>query len=444
MHDALEKGFETDDGAEGRVETREKEPQAVPTDGLNRRVLVVDDNSSIHHDFHKILQLESKQDTLDQARSTLFGQPTPRTLQEPFEVDCANQGQGALTLVQMAKNEGRPYAVAFVDMRMPPGWDGLETIEHLWLVDPQLQIVICTAYSDQPWDEIRDRIGRTDRLVILQKPFNTIEALQLASTLCRKWDLAQKVSAQLTELGHMVEERTAALQEANTRLTQANQTLVKTVADLETAQAEILRQNKELERLASRDPLTGCLNRRAFYTEFEAAFTESRTRKSELSCLMVDIDNFKRINDQFGHAVGDQAIQAVANCLCSGLRLTDTVGRYGGEEFCLMFPRTTIAEASDLAERLRIRIGTEASERMRSVSQLVITVSIGVSAITFGARTALELIDQADKALYAAKEGGRNCVMALDRFAPGLSSAEQMDLQVKRITPRVSSAPFAR
>ena len=109
-----------------------------------------------------------------------------------------------------------------------------------------------------------------------------------------------------------------------------------------------------------------------------------------------------------------------------------------------MFPRTTIAEASDLAERLRIRIGTEASERMRSVSQLVITVSIGVSAITFGARTALELIDQADKALYAAKEGGRNCVMALDRFAPGLSSAEQMDLQVKRITPRVSSAPFAR
>ena len=416
----------------------------MPKDFHNRRVLVVDDNSSIHHDFLKILQLESKQDVLEQARSTLFGESTPRMTQEPFEVDCASQGQGALTLVQMAKNEGRPYAVAFVDMRMPPGWDGLETIEHLWAVDPQLQIVICTAYSDQPWDEIRDRIGRTDRLVILQKPFNTIEALQLASALCRKWDLAQKVSGQLTELGQLVEERTTALREANTRLTAANQTLVKTVADLETAQAEILRQNKELERLASRDPLTGCLNRRAFYAEFETAFTESRTRRSELSCLMVDIDNFKRINDQFGHAVGDQAIQAVANCLCSGLRLTDTVGRYGGEEFCLMFPNTTIAEASDLAERLRIRIGTEASERMRTVSQLAITACIGVSAITFGARTALELIDQADKALYAAKEGGRNCVMALDRFAPGLSPSERMDLQVKRITPRVSSAPLAR
>ena len=414
------------------------------TDVPNRRVLVVDDNSSIHHDFLKILHLESKQDVLEHARSSLFGDSASRTLQDPFEVECANQGQGALTLVQMAKNEGRPYAVAFVDMRMPPGWDGLETIEHLWEVDPQLQIVICTAYSDQPWDEIRDRIGRTDKLVILQKPFNTIEALQLASALCRKWDLARKVSGQLTELGQLVEERTTALREANSRLTEANHALVKTVADLETAQAEVLRQNKELERLASRDPLTGCLNRRAFYSEFEAAFTESRTRKRELSCLMVDIDNFKRINDQFGHAVGDQAIQAVANCLCAGLRLSDTVGRYGGEEFCLMFPNTTIAEASDLAERLRIRVGSEASERMRTVSRLVLTVSIGVSAITFGARTALELIDQADKALYAAKEGGRNCVMALDRFAPGLSPSEQMDLQVKRVTPRVSSSPLIR
>ncbi len=414
------------------------------TDLPNRRVLVVDDNSSIHQDFLKILQLETSEDMLEQARSALFGESATRMLQEPFEVDCANRGQGALTLVQMAKSEGRPYAVAFVDMRMPPGWDGLETVEHLWEADPHLQIVICTAYSDQPWDEIRDRIGRNDKLVILQKPFNSIEALQLATALSRKWDLAKKVAKQLNELGYLVDERTTALREANRRLTEANHTLVKTVADLETAQAEILRQNKELERLASRDPLTGCLNRRAFYTAFEHVFAESRTRGSELCCLMIDIDHFKRINDQFGHAVGDQAIQSVANCLCTGLRLTDTVGRYGGEEFCLMFPNTTITEASDLAERLRIRIGTEASDRMRMVSGLAITVSIGVSAMKLGARTALELIDQADKALYAAKEGGRNCVMALDQFAPGLQPSEQMDLHVRRITPRVSGSSISR
>ncbi|HEU5408193.1 MAG TPA: GGDEF domain-containing protein [Nitrospira sp.] len=279
--------------------------------------------------------------------------------------------------------------------------------------------------------------------MILQKPFNGIEVLQLATALCRKWDLGRKAAGRLNELSHLVDERTVELQRANQQLTETNGALMRTVANLEAAQTEILRQNGELERLASRDPLTGCLNRRAFYALFEKAFGESREHSSELCCLMVDIDDFKRVNDQFGHAVGDQAIQAVANCLSAGLRLTDTVGRYGGEEFCLMFPRTTLAEATDLAERLRIRVGTEAGSRMRMVSGLTLTVSIGVSAIAFGARTPLELIDQADKALYAAKEGGRNCVMALDVLVPGMNPSDQLELQVKRVTPR-SGLPIAR
>lgn len=414
------------------------------TDHPNRRILVVDDNLSIHHDFRRIFQLETEPEALEQARSALFGESILVQSHEPFEVDCTDQGQAALALVQAARNDDRPYAVAFVDMRMPPGWDGLETIEYLWKADAGLQVVICTAYSDQPWDEIRARIGRNDKLLILQKPFNGIEALQLATALSRKWDLAREVAGQLNLLNNLVDERTKELQRANQQLTEMNGALVRTVADLEVAQAEILRQNGELERLASRDPLTGCLNRRAFYEAFEKALAESREHGSELCCLMVDIDNFKLINDQFGHAVGDQAIQAVASCLCSELRLTDTVGRYGGEEFCLMFPRTTLTEASDLAERLRIRIGAEATDRMRMGSGLVITVSIGVSAMTFGARTPLELIDQADKALYAAKEGGRNCVMALDLLVPGMNPSDQLEPQVRRVTPRVSGTSIVR
>jgi len=412
----------------------------VLTDDANRRVLVVDDNLSIHHDFKRILRQESEPKGLDDARLALFGESTPIDPHEPFEVDCADQGRAALALVEAAGHVGRPYAVAFVDMRMPPGWDGLETVEHLWKVDARLQVVICSAYSDQPWEEIRDRIGRTDKLLILQKPFNNIEVLQQATALCRKWDLANTATGQLNELSRLVEERTGELQRANHQLTEFNSALTRTVANLEAAQSEILRQNVELERLASRDPLTGCLNRRAFYALFERAFAESRDQGRELCCLMVDIDNFKRVNDRFGHAVGDQAIQAVASCLSAGLRLTDTVGRYGGEEFCLMFPRTTLIEASELAERLRIRIGAEAGSRVRMASGLVLTVSIGVSAITFGAQTPLELIDQADKALYAAKEGGRNCVMAMDLLVPGLNPAEQLELQVRRVTPRSSSS----
>jgi len=306
----------------------------VSTDSLNRRILVVDDNPSIHDDFRSILQFDTESEALERARSALFGDASLIQAHEPFQVDCADQGQVASDLVQAANNAGRPYAVAFVDMRMPPGWDGLETIEQLWKVDAGLQVVVCTAYSDQPWGEIRERIGRTDKLLILQKPFNGIEALQLATALCWKWDLANKAVGQLHELSRLVEERTAELQRANQQLTNINSALMRTVVNLESAQTEILRQNGELERLASRDPLTGCLNRRAFYALFEKAFAESREHGSELCCVMVDIDNFKRVNDRYGHAVGDQAIQAVANCLSAGLRLTDTVGRYGGEEFC--------------------------------------------------------------------------------------------------------------
>ena len=329
-------------------------------------------------------------------------------------------------------------------MRMPPGWDGLETIERLWEEDTELQVVICTAISDRPWEEITERIGQNDKLLILQKPFNSIEVLQLATALCRKWDLAHEVAGQLDELNKQVDKRTAELQGANERLTHRNADLIWIVADLEVAQAEILRQNDALERLASRDPLTGCFNRRAFYAQFEQAFAESREHNTELCCLMVDIDHFKRVNDQFGHAVGDQAIQAVAGCLSAGLRLTDTVGRYGGEEFCLMFPRTTLAEAPDLAERLRTQIEAEAGERVRAASRLVITVSCGISSTALGARTPLELIDQADKALYAAKEGGRNCVMVLDPIIAGANASDQCEPQVRRITPRVSPSPMSR
>ncbi len=359
---------------------------------------------------------------MELARAALFGEPSPVWTSDRFTVDCADQGVAALALVEAAGKEGNPYAVAFVDMRMPPGWDGLETIERLWGADAALQVVICTAYSDQPWSEIRDRIGRTDQLLILQKPFNSVEVLQLATALCRKWDLARKVAGQVIELKQLVDERTAELRHANQQLMEFNETLMRTVASLEAAQTEVLRQNEELERLASRDALTGCLNRRALYALFEETFTEGRGQGSELCCLMIDIDHFKRVNDEFGHAIGDQAIQAVAECLQSGVRLTDMVGRYGGEEFCLMFPRTTLDEATVLAERLRARVAADAGSRVRMASGMTLTVSIGVSTSAFGARALLELIDQADRALYAAKESGRNCVMAMDVLVPGLQS----------------------
>ena len=163
----------------------------------NKRVLVIDDNRSIHDDFRKILQVKARDEGFAQARAALFGDSPLSEVLEQFDLDCADQGQAALTMVRLARNEGRPYAVAFVDMRMPPGWDGLETIEHLWKEDAELQVVICTAYTDHSWEDIVRRLGHDDRLLILQKPFFSIEVSQVATSLTGKWNLARQARESL-------------------------------------------------------------------------------------------------------------------------------------------------------------------------------------------------------------------------------------------------------
>ncbi|MFZ1804334.1 MAG: histidine kinase dimerization/phospho-acceptor domain-containing protein, partial [Nitrospira sp.] len=163
------------------------------------RVLVIDDNRSIHEDFRKILQPGTETQGLDEARASLFGGESFQKALVQFELDYADQGQAALALVEMARREGRPYAVAFVDMRMPPGWDGLETIERMWEVDAEIQTVICTAYTDHSWDDIIRRLGCDDRLLILQKPFSSVEVSQLAASLTTKWKLARQARQRLEE-----------------------------------------------------------------------------------------------------------------------------------------------------------------------------------------------------------------------------------------------------
>ena len=184
----------------------------------NRRILVIDDNESIHEDFRKILVPPKDSGALDQARVALFGETPSLPPQEHYELEFAGQGREGFGLAQSAHQEGRPYAMAFVDMRMPPGWDGLETIEHLWYVDPDIEIVICTAYSDHPWEDVSRRIGNTDKLLILLKPFTSIEVIQLANSLTKKWNLTRSVKLQVDTLAFCVNQRTAELREANDRL----------------------------------------------------------------------------------------------------------------------------------------------------------------------------------------------------------------------------------
>jgi signal transduction histidine kinase len=189
----------------------------------NRRVLVVDDMPSMHQDFRKSLATGRVDADLDQLEAELFGDAgQPAASDDGFEIDSAYQGIEALAKVKGAVGEGRPYALAFVDMRMPPGWDGVETIERLWKVDPRLQVVICTAYSDHPWDEVLRRLDVQDRLLIIKKPFDMIEVAQLARTLTVKWDLARGALAQMQELDATVQKRTRELQLAKEAAERAN------------------------------------------------------------------------------------------------------------------------------------------------------------------------------------------------------------------------------
>ncbi|HVV01738.1 MAG TPA: response regulator, partial [Verrucomicrobiae bacterium] len=167
----------------------------------NHRILIVDDNESIHGDFQGILRRDiTTNSAVNKMEEILFEEVKPAGEQSAFELDSAFQGQEALEMVKASVEQNRPYALAFVDVRMPPGWDGIETIARIWQVDPEIQVVVCTAYADYSWEEMRAKVGQPDSLLVLKKPFDNIEVQQLAHALTKKWFLNRQARLQLAEL----------------------------------------------------------------------------------------------------------------------------------------------------------------------------------------------------------------------------------------------------
>ena len=194
----------------------------------NRRILVVDDSNTIHHDVRKILAVKpTHMGGLDDAEAAVFSGASAGARPDGFEIDSAYQGQEGLEMVRQALRAGRPYAVAFVDVRMPPGWDGITTIGHLWQDDPNLEVVVCTAYSDYTWEEMAQTLGETDHLLILKKPFDGIEVRQLACALCEKWNLARQVRHTVDDLEKAVAERTRELEERTEQLDKTHTQLLR-------------------------------------------------------------------------------------------------------------------------------------------------------------------------------------------------------------------------
>jgi two-component system, sensor histidine kinase and response regulator len=186
------------------------------------RVLIVDDQAAIHDDYRKSLQPAEAQEGLGAMRAELFGEAAP-SAGPRFELVSCSQGEEAARAVARSLVAERPFSVAFVDMRMPPGWDGLRTIEELWKLDPDLHCVLCTAYSDATWAQVLQRLGRGDRLLILKKPFEPIEVQQIARALSDKGRLERDARARAAGLEALVGGRTREVEARNLELAAALQ-----------------------------------------------------------------------------------------------------------------------------------------------------------------------------------------------------------------------------
>ncbi|MDQ8185362.1 response regulator [Pelagicoccus sp. SDUM812002] len=212
------------------------------SNALPRRIIVIDDTESIHTDFEKVLAPAGSSESelaLEELDRIMFDEEARHTVsknQFNFQIGHAYQGEEGLNKILGAKKSGSPYSVAFVDMRMPPGWDGLKTVEAISKADPHVQIVICSAYSDYSWREIIERVGHTDRLLILKKPFDQAEVYQLAVALSEKWHTEKSTRDLLAELEQKVADRTQQISKANKSLNSLNSELQVAVAEARAAE----------------------------------------------------------------------------------------------------------------------------------------------------------------------------------------------------------------
>lgn len=185
---------------------------AVKEDVIVRRVIVIDDNPDIHGDFTAIFEPNDiDYSEVNELEESIFrdgdNSNNPPVRREKYELDHAFQGKEGVEKIQQAVLANKPYELAFVDMRMPPGWDGLETIEHIWQVDQCVQVIICSAYSDYTWEEIIHRLGHKGSLLVLKKPFDSTEISQLACALTEKYVLSKQLYSGTKNLAELIKQK---------------------------------------------------------------------------------------------------------------------------------------------------------------------------------------------------------------------------------------------
>lgn len=332
----------------------------------NNRVLVVDDEQVVLDTYLDFLMPE--EGGLGEELSSLLGDEPVQSgnSNREFRVTTALQGREALQRVEEAVSEGAPYAVAFVDVRMPPGWDGLETAKRIREVDDNIHIVFVTAYSDRTVDEMQEALNKNTMLV--SKPFSGDEVVQLARTLSISWTREhQRIEAE-EKLRYMA---------------------------------------RQLEHQANHDQLTGLNNRRSFFREVDLLLDKVPASDQHHALLYLDLDQFKVVNDTCGHYAGDQLLQGLTSLLQTMMGENDLLARLGGDEFGILCMGRDHDSSKQFAEAVLQLINNYSF----FFDEMEFTIGASIGIVGFHAEQIYsrnELIKYADLACYESKDRGRN------------------------------------
>lgn len=377
------------------------------------RILIVDDNKDIHEDIKQILNpigISSQDTELQLLKNDLFGEENegPGNDKDPlvinYHIDDAFGGESAVQMILQADAENYPYALVFMDVRMPPGMDGIQTVEKIWELNPFIEVVICTAYSDYSWDQILLNFGQTDHLLFMKKPLDSVSLKQVALALTTKWNLERLNRSHIDNLETEVKKRTRELNDL-----------------VEKLKAEIdLRKEKEeqLAHIAHFDPLTNLLNRNSYY-QYIARIIENKSDIEKLYFFYIDIDGFKQVNDLLGHDTGDLLLQQISQriklaltthaCLITNITgyedknkpAQQAIFRLGGDEFIAILASEEQSDIEKIAGELCKKIK---ETYIISGQRIDISGSIGISIYPGDTEDANLLLKYADLAMYRAKE----------------------------------------
>ncbi|MDO7840997.1 putative bifunctional diguanylate cyclase/phosphodiesterase [Sphingomonas immobilis] len=351
------------------------------------RVLIVDDEAGMHDSYRRSFAPQAADvEALGAMAEDLFGDDSPAESGPSaidFDLTFASQGLDGVAAVEQAIADGARFAVAFIDVRMPPGIDGKDTATRIRALDPDINLVIVTGYSDFSPLEIARAAGPADKIFYIAKPFEVAEVQQMASALAHRWQVDRA-------------------------LAEARETLARQVAQLQEQSHELAANESKAMHIASHDSLTDAPNRLAF---MRTLATRARIEGS-FAVAMLDLDRFKAVNDTFGHLAGDELIRQVCQIIRHAAPDGAMVARLGGDEFGLLFD-TPGAEAAQMAcERVIHACSTTFRLFGHSVQAGASVGLFFVDDVT--QRDPVDLMRRADLALNDAKHSGRGAARLFD------------------------------